>query len=268
MANTEKKPEDCINYCSCTQFCWVPKCLKHQGELEQPERTRVVDFRSGRNQDTAPNRAAVSETTRLDNLIERVKALGTSTERATGVRHRLPSMSVSHAGCSLPLHPTTPWADNVNEQEATRSESREVVLQDQPYISAINTQYARRTAVDHSQANFTHVAAHRTLYTRFAPLPTEHNTGSRELLLSRQRTPYMAGPYVRGDPTVEPARWSSPSGKKQVCERAGHWIHLGTSSLRDCIIQRRIWLKRCFGKSPSTVEKVMDEVDAQPLERD
>jgi hypothetical protein len=97
-----------------------------------------------------------------------------------------------------------------------------------------------RSSIDWSFANFTHISAQRTTYTRFAPLPAEHNTTSHEAVLNRQRTPYTGGPSIQKDTPVTSFRsvkFSEPGGSTRLCKYIGHHIKLGKLSLRNCISQ-------------------------------
>ena len=166
-------------------------------------------------------------------------------------------------------------SDDLNEEEGgmrTKESARASARKHRPSLRTIEEGSADVVPIDYRNADYTQTAVRQRVCTSFAPLPTEHNTGSHDLLLSRQRTPFEApGPSTLAYTPIQATRspvWDSRGGSKPLSERIGSWFHLGRSSFRNCIGQRKIWLRERFKSLPRVEaeekEPLAKQRDVQP----
>lgn len=227
----------------------MEKCPKHQHKLEQrASSNRAVTA-------TSTPEADISHPVKFDTEEERksvARQLEESADRMEGVAERVTNFTKAEE---------EPERGSSTGSVAKATSVWRAAASGKAFHDVLPETSAGRASINQSFANFTHTAARRTLHPRFADLPEEHNPGSHDAILSRKRTPYTGGPFIRPKTPVtsmRSERYVARGGSVRLWKYIGHQLQLGKLSLRNCISKKRYWLQERFDKS-KTKAKVEEE---------
>ena len=243
------------DYCTCTSSCWMPRCIKHQRELE----TTASGRRSERMNGVDPWSMGI-RLTESANCLDAEKERGRTRKRS--LKGRLSSMSetvrrkctgkdleenekpYTQLGCRL--------TSLMRAVDASLANSRVAAFQPGTDYSTWKTHRIHKDRNPCAQRKPPHLS--------FAPLPTDHNASCHDVLLSRQPTPYTDGPCFRARSSkIKKSRkfavrckdWCKLGRKRNancVFRSFGNWLHVRKFALSSRVDERRFWVREKLGR--------------------
>ena len=238
------------DYCTCTSSCWMPRCIKHQRELEttassrRSERmngvdlwsmgtrlTEAMDYCDAEKGECGPRKRSFKD--RFKGMVETVR------RKCTGKDLEENEKPYTQLGCR--------HTSLMRAVDASLASSRVAAFQPNTNSPWWENRWIHKDTNPCAQRKPPHLS--------FAPLPTDHNASCYDVLLSRQPTPYTDGPCFRARSSkIKKSRkfaarckdWCKLGRNRDancVFRRFGNWLHVRKFAVRSRVDERRFWLR-------------------------